>query len=140
MKLSKSADFALRTVIYLAQNHGANPMPVLSEVLHIPYNNLIKIVQKLRYADVVAAKQGKSGGVFLKQSPDSITIRQIVDVIDGPTRLSECLANEQFCKLSSCCVLQGVLATLQSNINGMLETVTIGSILEKSKKKETAYV
>ncbi|MDA1353937.1 MAG: Rrf2 family transcriptional regulator [bacterium] len=140
MKFTKSADFALRTVIYLAQHPGPIPMPVVATELFIPYNNLIKIVQKLRRADIVSAKQGKSGGVYLKLNPSAISIRTIVDAIDGPTRLSECLTDDTYCKLRVSCLLQGVLGRLQANINGMLDDISIASILELTVKKENAYV
>ena len=121
MKLTKSADFALRIVIYLASPQGKGAtMPLLAETLSIPYNNLSKIVQALAKAQVLQTRQGKNGGVALLRRPDQISLKTVIDVIDGPTRLTECLVNKDFCSLNGVCQLKSALGDVQRQIDTIL--------------------
>lgn len=128
MKLTKSADFALRIVIFLASTQGKGAtMPLLAERLAIPYNNLSKLVQLLAKAQVLQTRQGKNGGVSLLRRPDQISLKTVIDVIDGPTRLTECLVNKDFCSLNESCQLKSALGDVQRQIDSILEKKKISS-------------
>ena len=128
MKMTRSADFAMRIVLFLAVEDKSYTMPELADKLVIPYNNLSKLVQYLAKASIVQTKQGKHGGVKLLKSTSDISLKNIVDVIDGPTRLSDCLADSQACALTQTCKLKGVLQNLQNKIDNLLQEVTIEKI------------
>jgi Rrf2 family protein len=128
MKITKSADFAIRLILFLAIENKPQTMPKIAEILYIPYNNLSKLVQALSKAGVIQTKQGKNGGIQLLKSPEDISLKTIIDVIDGPTRLSDCLADTRFCALTQTCKLKGVLHDLQHKIDDLLSEVSISKI------------
>lgn len=103
-------------------------MPQLSQLLKIPYNNLSKLVQQLARGGVVQTRQGKNGGVSLISSTD-LSIKHVVDLIDGPTRLSECLYNQTFCSRSTDCKLKGVLSDIQHDIDAILDSYKIAQLV-----------
>lgn len=127
MKMTKSADFALRIVIYLAQNPEGSTMPKLAASLGIPYNNLSKLVQQMSRGGVIQTRQGKNGGIALVHS-ESLSIRHVVDLIDGPTRLSECLHNPDYCSQTEACKLKTVLHRIQHDIDSILESYKISQL------------
>lgn len=129
MKLTKSADFAIRIVIYLAKTGESITMPVLSETLLIPYHNLTKLVQALSKHEIVMTQKGKNGGLSLSQHPDLISIKDIIEIIDGPTMLSDCLKHDDLCKLSGICKLKGVFSQLQQKINDLMDDVKISQLI-----------
>ena len=129
MKLTKSADFAIRIVIYLAKTGESITMPVLSETLMIPYHNLTKLVQALSKHEIVITQKGKHGGVSLSKRPESVSIKDIIEIIDGPTMLSDCLKHDDLCKLSGICKLKGVFSQLQQKINDLMDDVKISQLI-----------
>jgi Rrf2 family protein len=128
MKLTKSADFALRIVIHLAQNPSGSTMPFLAETLKVPYNNLSKLIQQMARGGIIQTRQGKNGGVALI-SPENLSIKDVVQLIDGPTRLSECLKNHDFCSRVGECKLKGVLADIQHDIDHLLDSYKIAQLV-----------
>jgi Rrf2 family protein len=128
MKLTKSADFALRIVIHLAQNPSGSTMPFLAETLNVPYNNLSKLIQQMARGGIIQTRQGKNGGVALI-SPENLSIKDVVQLIDGPTRLSECLKNHDFCSRVGECKLKGVLADIQHDIDHLLDSYKIAQLV-----------
>ncbi len=103
-------------------------MPTLSERLGIPYNNLSKLVQALSKAGIIKTKQGKNGGIQLLMRPSDISLKTILDTIDGPTRLSDCLLDHRFCSQTQDCKLKGKLFDIQNQIDAILKNATIEEI------------
>ena len=126
MKLTRTADFALKVLVYLSGEKELITMPVLSQKLAIPYNNLSKLVQTLAKAQIVQTKQGKNGGLKLLKKAENISVKMIVDLIDGPTNLADCIGNSEFCKSNKTCRLKGKLKYIQNKIDEVLEEVKIG--------------
>lgn len=131
MKLTKTTDFALRLIVYLAENDTTHAMPFLSDQLHIPYNNLIKLVGKLAKAEIIETKQGKNGGVKLAKKAEAISFKDIIDTIDGPTTLSKCMSKDSSCELQTCCKIKPVISDIQDKINQILERTTIKNVIKE---------
>jgi Rrf2 family protein len=129
MKLTKSADFAIRIIIYFAESGESSTMPELSEKLMIPYHNLTKLVQALSKQQILSTQKGKNGGVSLFASPEDISIKDIIEIIDGPTILSDCIKHENLCKLSGLCKLKTALGSLQGKINVLMDDVKISQLV-----------
>ncbi len=129
MKLTRTTDFGMRILIYLAQQNELSTMPVISEALNIPYNNLTKLIQNLAKAEIIHTKKGKYGGVALLMKPEDITLKIVVDLIDGPTTLSDCQKSDTLCTLSCECKLKGALSTLQAKINTLMTEITVYQLI-----------
>lgn len=131
MKLTKSVDFALRVLTALAREKGPMTMPDLSEKLDISYNHLSKIIQKLRRSGLVKTQQGKFGGVCLDVDMSQISLKKVVDLLDGPTTLAACLdlGEGKACGLDSDCRIKHMLFAVQANINKELEAVSLAQLV-----------
>ena len=129
IKVSRSADMAIRMLVYLASEGRPYTMPVLSEKLGIPYHNLTKLVQSLSRNGIVQTRQGKVGGISLISDPKTTSLRQVVDVIDGPARLAECLTVEGDCPVECGCKLKKVFSKLQTSIESMFEDVKLSQLV-----------
>jgi len=134
LKLTKSTDFALRILIYLAGENRSSTVPIMASKLGISYNHLSKIVQTLAKANIINTRQGKNGGVELNKKPTSINLKQIVDLMDGRPQLSMCLDENaendtKICVLTETCKLKHVFLTIQDQIDHMFEEVNIAQMI-----------
>lgn len=125
MKLTKTTDCAIRILMYLSGKKELATMPEIASNCLIPYNNLTKIIQKLSKSGYIHTKKGKNGGITLIKSADEISLKNIIDLIDGKTTLSECQKSPELCKLSEECKLKSVLYNLQEKIDALFDSVTI---------------
>jgi len=105
-------------------------MPDLSIALDVSYNHLSKLIQRMRKAGLVRTAQGKQGGVVLLKDPSEINLRMIVDLMDGPTQLSECFGESSTCALDhDGCKLKTALGRVQLTLNTEMEQVRLTSLL-----------
>lgn len=129
MRLTRTTDFAIRVLAHLAREKNGSTMPILSERLGIPYNNLTKLVLVLSKAGLISTRKGKFGGVQLLRAAESITLKDVVDLIDGPTRLSECLDGQMSCGFHAQCKIKSALSSIQMRINTLMDDVTIEQLI-----------
>jgi Rrf2 family iron-sulfur cluster assembly transcriptional regulator len=86
MRFSLQVQYAICGVFDIAYNGQGGPVRVRSigERQEIPVRYLEQIFQRLRRSDLVRAKRGPGGGYTLARSPAEISIRAIVEAVEGP--------------------------------------------------------
>jgi Rrf2 family protein len=131
MQITRQADYALRAVIYLArlgpEERAATSQ--IAEVQRIPPSFLAKIVSQLSVAGLLQTSRGARGGVSLARPADSITILDVVEAIDGPILLNECVACSSGCTFGDSCPMMPVWKETQSELVGRLQRVTFDSFI-----------
>lgn len=96
MLLTKSCVYAIRAALLVSYkinkgNRNYIPVKELSKELNISFHFLTKILQKLTEADLMQSFRGPRGGVALAQSPEKVTLLNIVHAIDGTHIFDQCL-------------------------------------------------
>jgi Rrf2 family protein len=86
MRLSRRARYALCGIFDLAYNGAGEPVRVqaIGERQGIPFRFLEQIFQDLRRADLVVGKRGPGGGYVLSRRPEEMSLREVVEAIEGP--------------------------------------------------------
>ncbi|MEM9174494.1 MAG: Rrf2 family transcriptional regulator [Myxococcota bacterium] len=86
MRLTRRARYALCGLFDLAYNGGGQPVRVkeIGARQGIPHRFLEQIFQDLRRGELVTGKRGPGGGYVLTRSPEDITLRQVVEAVEGP--------------------------------------------------------
>jgi len=89
MRLSLQVRYAICGVFDLAYNGQGEPIQVrvISERQEVPVRYLEQIFQKLRRADLVTSKRGPGGGYRLARPASAITLREVVEGVEGPLAL-----------------------------------------------------
>jgi Rrf2 family protein len=86
MRFSLQVRYAICGVFDLAYNGHGDPIQVraISERQAIPVRYLEQIFQRLRRAGIVGSKRGPGGGYSLARSPGDLTLRHVVEAVEGP--------------------------------------------------------
>ncbi|WP_165252147.1 RrF2 family transcriptional regulator [Paludisphaera soli] len=86
MKISAKAEYACLAVIALADRHdGERPVPIreIAEAHDIPETFLTQILIRLKGAGLVVSTRGSSGGYRLARDPLTISLGDVLRVVDG---------------------------------------------------------
>lgn len=86
MRFSLQMRYAICGVFDLAYNGHGDPIQVraISERQAIPVRYLEQIFQRLRRAGIVGSKRGPGGGYSLARNPADLTLRHVVEAVEGP--------------------------------------------------------
>lgn len=96
MRTTTRGLYALKAVLRLAEEADrTNPMPVheLAAREQISPEFLQQIFYRMRKSGFVAATRGPGGGFYLVQSPDSITVYDILEAAGEPLELTPCASD-----------------------------------------------
>jgi Rrf2 family cysteine metabolism transcriptional repressor len=134
--IRRNTDYALRAAVELAVRFGDEPVSTkeIADRQGIPYQLACKLLQRLHTAGVVKSEMGPSGGFILCKNPSKITVRRLVEIIQGPVRLNNC----KLCRLSCRCNISPGLARLQGKINDFLDALTLKQLADRNNGKKTA--
>jgi Rrf2 family protein len=133
MQITRQADYAVRAVLYLAQQ-DPNTRLATSEIgraQHIPVTFLAKIVAQLAAAGILRSTRGAHGGVALGRPAEEISLLEIVEAIDGPLLLNECVADPAACPVGAGCVVHQVWCQAQSELVERLAQTSFAQMVRR---------
>jgi Rrf2 family protein len=131
MQITKQADYAVRAVLELATNgsHDRLTAEQIAERRAIPLAFLSKTLGRLAEVGIVHTRRGVKGGVELNRTPANITLLEVVEAIDGPIALNQCVLDEESCRWSDSCPVHGVWCQLQSQLRAQLDSMSFSDML-----------
>lgn len=139
MKLTRAGEYGIRGMLYLAMQ-PQDRVTLLSEISNtqnIPESYLSKIFQILTRAGLVRSHRGFKGGYTLGLPSEEITIKDIIEGIEGPIALNRCAIEDSTCSEDADCLIQDVWKDAQNAMIGVLEGTTLADLVEKSLSRKS---
>jgi Rrf2 family protein len=133
MQITRQADYAVRAVLYLTQL-GDEQRAATSQIAQdqqIPPSFLAKIVSQLSVAGLLQTSRGARGGVSLARPPAQISLLEVVEAIDGPILLNECVGNGA-CTFGDDCPMKPVWCDAQAELVERLRATTFDQFVNIS--------
>lgn len=131
MQITRQADYAVRAMVYLSQL-GADHRAATSQIAQekqIPPSFLAKIVSQLSVAGLLQTSRGAHGGVSLAKPAEEITILDVVEAIDGPILLNECVTDNNSCIFGDSCPMKPVWCDAQAELVNRLKHITFAQFI-----------
>jgi Rrf2 family protein len=122
MQITRQADYAVRAVLHLSRTGDARTATsTIAEEQRIPPSFLAKIVSQLSIAGLLHTSRGARGGVTLARAPKEITLLEVIEAIDGPIQLNECVGDAGACSFDTNCPLRPVWCDAQEELVSRLK-------------------
>lgn len=130
MQITRQADYAVRAVLHLARlgDQRAATSAVAREQ-NIPPSFLAKIISQLSIAGLVHTSRGARGGVTLARVPNEISLLEVVEAIDGPILLNECVNGDGSCFFDQDCPLKPIWCAAQNDLVTRLRATNFAQLL-----------
>jgi len=130
MQITRQADYAVRAVLYLARSgEQRTATSMIAEEQHIPPSFLAKIVSQLSIAGLLHTSRGARGGVVLAREAKDITLLEVIEAIDGPIQLNECVGDNGTCSFDDNCPLRPVWCDAQEELVGRLKSTNFADMI-----------
>jgi len=135
MQITRASDYAVRVMIHLAGlPHGSTVrQSVLSRATDVSGHFLSKVLQKLVRSRLIRSQRGSGGGFSLAVPATSLSLLAIVEAIEGPLRLNQCLMQGPSCERKSWCPAHQVWVEAQAAIVKVLEAASVASLAARAK-------
>ena len=151
MRVTSEADYALRIMRCLAKKvhddgcggncesgdckacdcGGKLDAKTISEMIEAPQRFTVKILRKLLGGGLIKSFKGAAGGYTLSQPAETISVRMIVELIDGPFEISRCLNKDYECTgKHNGCYFHRMFARVNANIAAELEAIKLSDAIK----------
>jgi Rrf2 family protein len=134
MQITRQADYAVRAVLYLSQLEQDQRAATsqIAQDQKIPPSFLAKIVSQLSVAGILQTSRGARGGVSLARDPQEISMLEVVEAIDGPILLNECVSdNGSNCTFGDTCPMRPVWCDAQLELVTRLDNTDFAQFIHK---------
>lgn len=131
MQITRQADYAVRAVLHLARagNVERSATSAIAKAQNIPPSFLAKIISQLSIPGLLNTSRGARGGVTLAREPKDISLLEVVEAIDGPIQLNECVGNTGACTFEDDCPIKPVWCDAQDELVGRLRSTNFQQML-----------
>lgn len=130
MRLALQTDYALRTLLYLADRGTRVQIRDVAEFFSISQHHVAKVVQQLARLGYIRSLRGIGGGLELARPPEEITVGRVVLDFEGNMHLLECVGTAGVCVIQPRCGLKGVLAEAERRQQQYLDSVRLSDLIE----------
>lgn len=124
MVMTLEADYAVRIVEMLAVSNKKIDAHTISEEAHVPLRFALKILRKLVSDGLIISYKGAHGGYMLAREPAKISLREVIESVEGPYMISRCQQDEYSCTHTTCCRFHQIYDEISSVVRTKLDSYT----------------
>ena len=127
----------MRIVSALAVSNSITDAKTLSEKTSVTIRFTLKILHKLVQGNLVSSFKGTNGGYKLKENAERITLKKVIELIDGPIIIARCLDSGESCSLNhdkTSCIYHHIFDTISLDVAKKLNSITIADVINGDLK------
>lgn len=131
MDVTRRCDYAFR-ILRVAYLSGDSYVSVsdISEREGIPYAFARSIQHDLVKGGLIKTVRGARGGLALNCDPGEVTMRDVLEVIQGPVSVSNCVIDSSYCEQCGTCVYNGLWRGADKLLNAYFGSITLKDVIE----------
>jgi Rrf2 family cysteine metabolism transcriptional repressor len=136
MKLSTKCRYGLRAVLEIARKYGKAPAKRkdIAKKEGLSGSYLENILLVLRNHKIVETTRGVNGGYVLSRPPAAISAYEIVNALEGPLSVVDCVDNPHGCDKTGRCATRVLWCELAGAMRDVLTKTSLQELLDKEKK------
>ena len=137
LKLSTKGRYGTRLMLDLALESGNGPILLkdIAKRQDISEGYLEHIIRSLKVAGLIVSNRGAHGGYRLTKEPSQITLKTIIEALEGPVTPSECVSTPSICQRSCSCTSHDIWKELEEKFSDILNKITLQHMVEKENQK-----
>ncbi len=138
MKISTKIRYGARAMLELASRYGEGPLELkeIAKKEGISLKYLEQVINPLRAGGLVKAVRGSKGGYSLARHPSEICLYDVIETLEGPLNLLECLGDPKACQKVTSCVTRDIWKEVSDAISKIFYSVTLEEMVNRKIEKE----
>lgn len=131
MDVTRRCDYAFR-ILRVACQCGKSYVSVsdISEREGIPYAFARSIQHDLVKGGLIKTVRGARGGLALNCDPAKVTVKEVLEVIQGPVSVSTCVHDSTYCENCGTCVYNNLWRGADQLLNAYFSSISLKDIIE----------
>lgn len=139
MIFSSATEYAMRGLAELACRGGEGPV-LLADLVNgtgLPRDFMAKIFQRLVRAGILGSTKGRGGGFTLARPQHEITLMHVIEAMEGPQLLDQCVVGLEKCTDHMPCPQHDLYKPIRQRLKDYLNTTTLADLAASLKAKQS---
>ena len=133
LRVTKLTDYATVVLTALAARPGdVLSAPELAELAGLEAPTVAKVLKPLAQSGLAESVRGANGGYRLVRDPQSISLADIVEAMEGPLAMTECSIHEGQCGIETSCGVRVNWLRVNDVIADALRGVSLASMAQST--------
>jgi Rrf2 family iron-responsive transcriptional regulator len=136
LKINRQTDYAVRVVLALAKRGEGVRLSTteIQQEMLIPPALMTRIVAQLAREGLINTFPGRDGGLMLPRPASQITLKDVVEVFEGPILLSECMQakGEDDCPFRTNCPVRSKWGRVQVAMLREMASITFEDLVQET--------
>jgi Rrf2 family protein len=134
MELTRKGEYAIRGIVYLASQSPGKVVLIseIAQATEVPKSFLSKIFQDFARIGLVHSFRGTGGGFSLARPASRITLREVVEAVEGPIVPNRCLLGKGVCARDDTCSVHPVWRKVQNEVLSILDGITLEELVQQN--------
>lgn len=129
MKLSKTSEYALRILIYMAKEpNNLYSAKQLIEELQVSDKYLRRLMTDLSKSGFIRSVQGRDGGYIFIKRPYEIFLYDIIDSVEGMEKLNSCVLGFEMCSCTNPCAMHNTWQYIRNDLNNLFRKTKLSDM------------
>ena len=146
--ISQKMKYALKALMVLADEKdgpgGALRIEEIAKRAGVPKRFLEHILLEIRNAGIIASTRGRSGGYVMVQEPATVSLSELLRLIDGPMAPLPCLSRNHYARCEDCtdeetCRVRKVFAEVFWSYLVLIESLTLADMVKANGTAEQIF-
>ncbi|MFQ5745628.1 MAG: RrF2 family transcriptional regulator [Gemmatimonadota bacterium] len=137
--ISRTAEYALRAVLYLARRETGESVRTteMAGETGVPANYLSKILHRLGRRSIVTSERGPHGGFRLARPAGEISLAEVIEPFGIPSETVGCLLGRAECSDSDPCSAHKRWKAVNATVRCFFDDTSVADLLEKRNPART---
>lgn len=144
LKISTRGQYGIAAILAISHNEKLGPMPIkkISEEIGVSIKYLEQIFITLKKSGFVKSTRGPRGGYVLSRKPSLLSIKDILESLEGELKPVFCVADEVICDNAKNCGTKTLWMEMNDNIQDIISNITIEKLSDDYGKylKDISYM
>jgi Rrf2 family protein len=129
MRLSKKIDYGLILLRDLAQGQEALSAREIAAKYGLPASMAANVLKALASAGILTSQRGSQGGYALSRHPGRVSLAEVVEALDGPFSLVDCVSDAACCQFSPVCPTHDPMQVVHRRFKEFMAGLSLEEIL-----------
>jgi len=142
MKISTKIRYGARAMVVLGSRYGKGPIELreIAKQEDISLKYLEQVIIPLRTGGLVKSIRGSKGGYSLAKPPSEICLNDLIEILEGPLNLVDCLRDSKSCQRTSLCATRDVWKEVSEALEKIFLSTTLEDMVNRSMEKKGALL
>lgn len=132
-KMNRKVEYALMSLKHMSlkPTDELTSAKEVSDALKTPFDATARVMQVMAQRGLLRSEQGVNGGYSIISDLNSISLLQLLEMIEGPTTLVKCFQKESQCDIQNQCNIISPIQNLNQKFQAFFGQVTLKDLLDR---------